>query len=131
MKKTLEMPNNAAALDKLRMGIKELVKVIDQDKEKEYFATYLMELQKYEHPENKFIGKILDGKTPEARTDKMLKKTDFTDLEKLEKILAKDPAKFKKFEDPILDAARIIVPKYNEAVTAFQSSTPRRKSIGS
>lgn len=127
--KTLEMPNNAAALDKLRMGIKDLVKVIDQDKEKEYFATYLMELQKYEHPENKFIDKILDGKTPEARTDKMLKKTDFTDLEKLEKILAKDPAKFKKFEDPILDAARIIVPKYNDAVTAFQSSTPRRRAL--
>ncbi|MBK7233840.1 MAG: hypothetical protein IPH93_16655 [Saprospiraceae bacterium] len=37
----------------------------------------------------------------------------------MEEILSKDAKKFGKFDDPLLDAARIIVPKYNEAVLPF------------
>ncbi|MBK9631427.1 MAG: S46 family peptidase [Saprospiraceae bacterium] len=127
--KTLDMPDNAAALDKLKGQIRNFAKEINSDKEKEYFVTYLNELQKYEHPDNRFVGKILDGKSAEERVTKLLKKTDFTDAEKLEKILGYDAKKFKKADDPILDISRILVPKYNEAVEAFQSSTPRRRAL--
>ncbi|MBK7233083.1 MAG: S46 family peptidase [Saprospiraceae bacterium] len=48
---------------------------------------------------------------------------------KIEKILGYDAKKFKKADDPILDISRILVPKYNEAVEAFQSSTPRRRAL--
>lgn len=129
--KTLSMPDNGPALEKLRTDIKNLCKDLNSEKEKEYLATYLSELKQYEHADIKFIDKILDGKTPEARAAKMLDKTDFADAKDLEEILSKDAKKFGKFDDPLLDAARIIVPKYNEAVTAFQSSTPRRRALES
>lgn len=125
------MQDNGPALEKLRTDIKNLCKDLNSEKEKEYLATYLSELKQYEHADIKFIDKILDGKTPEARAAKMLDKTDFADAKDLEKILSKDAKKFGKFDDPLLDAARIIVPKYNEAVTAFQSSTPRRRALES
>lgn len=127
--KALEKQENAAALDKIKTQIRNLSKDLDSKKEKAYFATYLDEIKKYEHPEFKFIDKVLDGKTSEERTEKMLKKTDFTDSAKLEKILGYELKKFKSFDDPILDAARIIVPKYTEAADAFQSSTPRRRAL--
>ena len=44
-------------------------------------------------------------------------------------MLAMDAKKFKKADDEILEMSRILMPKYNEAVTAFQSSTPRRKAL--
>ncbi|NOT37439.1 MAG: S46 family peptidase [Saprospiraceae bacterium] len=127
--KALEDPTSVQKLEKLKKEIPELCKDINSEKEKEYFATYLQEMKKFEHPDNKFVDKILDGKSIEARIEKMLKKTDFTDKEKVDKFLAMDSKKFKKADDPILDIARILVPKYNEAVSAFQSSTPRRRAL--
>ncbi|MEP7196345.1 MAG: S46 family peptidase [Saprospiraceae bacterium] len=127
--KAIENPENLSAIDKLKKEIKEYCKDLNSEKEKEYLVTYLMELKKYEHPDFKYIDKILDGKSAEARVDKMLKKTDFTDPEKVDKMLTLDAKKFKKENDPILDASRIIVPKFNEAVSAFQSTTPRRRAL--
>ncbi|MBK9271666.1 MAG: S46 family peptidase [Saprospiraceae bacterium] len=127
--KTMDTPDNAAALDKIKGQIRNLSKEIGSEKEKQYFITYLEELKKYEHPENKFMDQILDGKSAEDRVSKILKKTDFTDADKLEKLLSSDSKKFKKTDDPILEIARIIVPKYNAGVEAFQNSTPRRRAL--
>ncbi len=127
--KALDNPANIQAIEKLKKDITETSKKINTDKEKEYFATYLMELKKYEHIDNKYVDKILDGKSIEARIEKVLKKTDFTEEDKVKKYLEMDAKKFKKQDDPLLEVSRIIVPKYNEAVSAFQSSTPRRRAL--
>ena len=127
--KALENPANLAALDKLSTEIRAYGKDLTSETEKAYFITYLQELQKYEHPDFKYVGMILDGKSAEARVEKILKKTDITDAEKVEKILAMDAKKFKKADDEILEMSRILVPKYNEAISAFQSSTPRRRAL--
>ena len=125
----LDKPNNAAALDKLKAEIKELAKSINTPKEKEYFAMYLSELKQFEHPDFKYIDKVLDGKSPQARAERIIDKTDLTNEKDLEKLFEKSADKFKKYDDPLLDVARIICPKYNEAVNAFQSSTPRRRAL--
>lgn len=127
--KMMGMPDKATDVEKLKGQIRNLCKDINSDKEKLYFATFLEEMQKYEHPENKFVGKILDGKSASDRAEKILNKTDFTDADKLEKMLSMNAEKFKKNDDPILEVSRILVPKYNEAVEAFQSSTPRRRAL--
>lgn len=46
-----------------------------------------------------------------------------------DKLFEKSADKFKKADDPFLDASRILVPKFNEAVNAFQSTTPRRRAL--
>ncbi|HEX5625700.1 MAG TPA: S46 family peptidase [Saprospiraceae bacterium] len=127
--KTLNMPDQAAALDKIRMEIKDIAKDLNTEKEKTYLEVFLGEIKKLEHPDFKYADQILDGKSPEKVAQKMLDKTDFADSDKLEKILAKDADKFKKFNDPLLDAARIIAPRYQEAVSAFQGSTTRRRAL--
>lgn len=127
--KALNMPDQAANLTKIREEIKNLSKKLNTEQELEYLSTYLGELKKFEHPENQYIDQLLDGKTPEKRAQKMIEKTDFTDLDKIEKIFLKDAEKFKKFDDPFLDAARLLSPKYNEAIAAFQSSTPKRRAL--
>lgn len=127
--KALGMPDQSGNLTKIREEIKELSTKLNTEQELEYLSIYLAELKKFEHPENQYIDQILDGKTAEKRAHKMIEKTDFTDSDKLEKIFMKDAEKFKKFNDPLLDAARILSPKYNEAIAAFQSSTPKRRAL--
>ncbi|MGB5025986.1 MAG: S46 family peptidase, partial [Saprospiraceae bacterium] len=127
--KALGMPDQAGNLTKIREEIKGLSTKLNTEQELDYLSIYLAELKKFEHPENQYIDQILDGKTAEKRAQKMIEKTDFTDSEKLEKIFMKDAEKFKKFSDPLLDAARILSPKYNEAIAAFQSSTPKRRAL--
>ena len=126
---TLSMPNNGPALEKLKGQIKELTKDLNTPKEKEYLATYLAELKQFEHPDNKFIDKVLDGKSAEVRADKMIEKSDLLNPKDLDKLFEKSADKFKKADDPFLDASRILVPKFNEAVNAFQSTTPRRRAL--
>ncbi len=127
--KALNNPGQSNALDKMRNDIKEMCKDLNTPKEKEYLELYLMENKKYEHPEFKYIDIILDGKSPDKAAKKILEKTDFADVGNLDKILSKDAEQFKKIDDPLLNAARIIEPKYTEAITAFQSSTPKRRAL--
>ncbi|MEO6190561.1 MAG: S46 family peptidase [Saprospiraceae bacterium] len=127
--KALDNPEQIANMDKLKAEIKDFCKDLNSDKQKEYFVTYLQELKKYEQPDFKYIDKIIDGKSIEARVDKIIKKTDFTNPEKVDNYLAMDAKKFKKSKDEILDASRLIVSKFNEALTAFQTSTPRRRAL--
>ncbi len=127
--KALNAPTQAGALEKIKADIRDLCKGLNTPQEREYLQAFLNENKKFEHPDFKYIDQILDGKTPEKAANKMIDKTDFADTSNLEKIFKKDAEKFKKFDDPILEAARIIAPKYNEAVSAFQNSTPKRRSL--
>jgi hypothetical protein len=127
----LKMAEHNAGMEKIKEEIKLLSENLNSEKEQEYLKLYLEENKKFEHPEFKYIDAVLDGKTPEKAAKKMLDKTDFAEKDKLEKIFKKDAAAFAKIDDPLLDASRIIVPKYQEAVTAFQSSTPKRRALES
>ncbi|MBK7340467.1 MAG: S46 family peptidase [Saprospiraceae bacterium] len=125
----MEKPNNGPNIEKLRKDITNLSAKLNEPKEKELFALYLQELKDFEHPEFKYVDKVLDGKSPMARVEKILDKTDFTSTKELSKILEKPADKFKKYNDPLLDVSRQIVPKFNEAVNAFQSTLARRRAL--
>ncbi len=127
--KALNAPDQSAQLEKAKAEIKELSKDLKSDKEREYFEVFLAETKKFEHPDNKYADLVLDGKTPEKVAKKILDKTDFANESDLEKIFNMDAEKFKKFSDPLLDASRVYLPKYNEAVSAFQTSTPKRRAL--
>jgi hypothetical protein len=127
--KALSMPDQAGSLEKIKSEIRELSKDLNSEKEREYFEVFLSEIKQFDHPDFPYAEMILDGKSPEKAAKKILDKTDFADAANLDKIFAKNAEKFKKFDDPLLDAARIIGPKYSEAVTAFQSSTTKRRAL--
>ncbi|MDQ3143097.1 MAG: S46 family peptidase [Bacteroidota bacterium] len=127
--KNLALPNNTSVLETIKEEIKGYTKNLNTTKEKEYLATFLQEVAQFEHPQNRFMDKIMNGKSADRVAERMIEKSDFIDPEKFEKIFSKDAEKFKKFDDPILDASRILVPKYSEAVAAFQSSTPTRRAL--
>jgi hypothetical protein len=127
--KALNSPDQSAQLEKAKSEIKDLSKDLNSEKEREYFEVFLEETKKFEHPDFIYADQILDGRTPEKAAKKILDKTDFSDTTNLEKIFSKDAEKFKKFNDPLLDASRIYVSKYNEALNAFQSSTAKRRSL--
>ncbi len=127
--KALEKPELASKLPAIKEEIKTLSASLNAEKQIEYLAVYLAELKKFEHPDFRYIDQILDGKTPEKRAQKIIDKTDFTDVDKLAKILSKDAEHFKKADDPLIEVSRILIPKYEEAITAFQSSTAKRKAL--
>ena len=57
-----------------------------------------------------------------------MQETWFTDSSKMEKILDLNSKKFMKCDDPLVEAARVLVPAFMEAVNAFRSSSPIRRS---
>lgn len=118
-----------ADLESIRGQIKKQSTDLRSDKEREYFALLLDEIKTFEHPDFKFIDHLLKGKTPEKAANKMLDKTDFADEKSLEKILSMNSEKLAKCDDPLLEAGRLFVPKYNEALKAFQISTNKRKAL--
>ncbi len=127
--KALSIPDNTATLNNIREEIRSHAKELDTPKEREYLSVFLAEIKKFEHPQFAYVDKILEGKSPEKAAERMIKKSDFTDSAKLEKILLKDAEKFRKWDDPIADASRIIAAKYGEAVQAFQSTVARRRAL--
>ncbi|MBP9209919.1 MAG: S46 family peptidase [Saprospiraceae bacterium] len=127
----LAVPEAAPSLDKLRDDIRGLSNELKTDKEREYLTALLAEIKQFEHPEYRLADELLDGKSPEKAARKILEKTDFANPDDLEKLLSKDAEKFGRCKDPLLDAARLIVPKYLESVQVFQSSAARRKALES
>lgn len=122
-------PKNDATLTKLKEQMKGLSKDLNSPKEVELLKTLFEELVQFEHPDYKLSEVLLDGKSPEKAAMKILDKTDFADSEDLDEILMKPAEKLAKCDDPLLEAGRFIMSRYQEAVTAFQSSTTKRKSL--
>lgn len=115
-------------LDKARAEIKEMAAQLNDPEEMRYFKTFLKEIDKFSHPENDFASKILKGRAPKKAAKEIMDDTWFTDAGKTERILKLNAKKFMKCDDPIIEAARVVVPAYNEAVNAFRSSSASRRS---
>ncbi len=127
--KSLGMGENDPGVLKAKEEIRKLSKDLNTDKEKEYLKIVFEEMKEFEHPENSFMNQILKDKSPEKVASKILDKTDFANPKDLDKLFEKNAEKFAKCDDPLLEAARILVPKYQDAIKAFQSSSPKRKAL--
>lgn len=116
-----------AGKDKLQGQIKQLAATINDPEQVELFTMLLHELNEDIYPGNMTMKKLLDGHSVEAYVGKLLEKTKFTDAEKVDNVLSED--KIKKEKDMLMKAARLLIPAYNEALEAFQSSTAYRKDL--
>ena len=117
----------AEDLAKAKEGIIELTEGLNSDREVTYFATLLQELKDFEHPDNKFVDGILKGRTAKAAAKQILGESWFSNPKKRDKILKLSSKKLKKCDDPLFEASRLVVPKYETAVNAFRSTTPQRR----
>ncbi len=108
--------------------ILKLTDKIDNEKEKTLFKTLLTEISQDVYKGDMTLSKVLDGKSIDDYTDKLLKKTNFKDLEKTTKCLSKED-KIEKEDDMMMEAARLFGKRYEEASGAFGASGPSRKLI--
>jgi len=112
---------------KMRESILALTPSITDPKEIAKFKLLLSEIQADIYPGDKTLSKVLDGKSIDEYVSKLIDKTRFKNEKKAKKCLKGD--KIKKDKDPMLKAARILVPRYFEAATSFQSSGQARKAL--
>lgn len=114
-------------LNELRDKIREQSENLDSKKQKTFFTILLEEIKKYDHPESDVAEKLLQGRSPEKAASEILSET-WLSGKKIDKLLKLKPKKWKKCDDPMLEASRVVVPNFMEAVTAFRSTTPQRKA---
>lgn len=115
-------------LTEMRDGINKLAEGLNSEKELKYLSTLLSEIQMFKHADNDFATPLLQGRSPKMAAKAMLNESWFSDDKKREKLLGLKAKKLIKCDDPILEAARVVVPKYTEAVTAFRGSSQQRKA---
>jgi len=122
-----ESEDTQAQKDKLLEAIASMIPTVSDQAEISKFKLLLNEIQADIYPGDNTLSKVLEGKSIDAYVDNMIDKTRFKDLKKANKCLKGD--KIKKDNDPMLAASRILVPRYFEAATSFQGSTPVRKEL--
>ena len=116
-------------LKELRNQIKETAKELSSPAEEKNLTVLLGEMKTFADPSDKYVDELLDGKSPAEAASRMIGKSDFADEKKLEKLLEAKAEKLRKDKDPILAAGRLLLPVYQQAVTAFRSSTPKRRAL--
>lgn len=112
---------------KLRESILELAPTIEDPKEVAKFKLLLNEIQTDIYKGDMTLNKVLDGMSIDDYVSKLIDKTRFKNEKKATKCLKGD--KIKKDNDPMLLAARILIPRYFEAATSFQASGAQRKAL--
>ena len=111
----------------IRDAILEMAPTVTDPKEIAKFKLLLTEIQADIYKGDNTLTKVLDGNSIDDFVAMMVDKTRFKDAKKAEKCLEGD--KIKKDKDPMLAAARIFIPRYFEAATTFQASTPKRRAL--
>lgn len=115
------------AKEGLKAQIIERSASLNEPEQAELFTMLLHEINEDIYPGNQSMVKLLDGRSIEEYVAYMLNETKYTKDGKLEKCLKKD--KLKKDKDPIMAAARILIPEYRAAGKAFGSSGAYRKGL--
>ena len=120
---------SADDLDDMKSQISYMVQNIGTDDDIYYTTMTLKLIKKYVPEENKEVNGLFDGKSAEEYVKKLMKKSKFFKDDKWKKLLDKKPKKFLKNKDPLLKAARVLIPQYNDASEAFNSTASRRKDL--
>jgi len=116
-------------LEGLEKKMTEMAPVIKDPKEVKTFGMVLGEVKKFAQADDVYINTIMDGRTPDEAAKKIISSSAFSDEKDLAKLLDKNTKKFLKSKDPLIEAANLMVPEYNKAVKAFQSTGVARKQI--
>lgn len=116
-----------AAKEELRGEILSSAEALHDPEEQAAFKLLLKEVKEDIYPGNMTMKEMLAGRSVNDYVDYMVSETSFGKGKKLEKCLKKD--KLTKDKDVVMQAARMLVPQYRDAVTAFQSSGAKRKDL--
>ena len=111
----------------IREAIMQMVPTVTDQEEIAKFKLLLSELQADIYEGDMTLDKFMEGMSIDEYVSKLIDKTRFKNEKKTEKCLKGD--KIKKDKDMMLKAARVLVPRYFQAATAFQSSSPARKAL--
>jgi len=114
--------------DEAISAINGLIPSVNDPKEQMMFKMLLNEIKEDIYPGDPTLANLLNGMSIDDYVEKLVDKTRFSDVDKAAKCLKKGD-KITKDKDMMLQAARILVPRYQEAVTVFRGSTPLRKSL--
>ena len=107
-------------------SIMELTKTLNTPKEKKLFSVLLGEIQNAIPSDNGTIKKLLGGMSADKYIDNLVGASSLMDADKLAKLFKKNK-RITKSDDPLILASRALVPSYNNAVEAFQSTAADRK----
>lgn len=118
-----------ADLTELKEGLIEASAELNTDEERQRFAMLLGEMKMFQSPGETYVDDVLKGRSPEAAATEILEETVFGDTKALEKLLKKKPKKILKKKDPMMEIARAWVPRYHDAVRAFQSTGAERQAL--
>ncbi|HEY4784390.1 MAG TPA: S46 family peptidase [Bacteroidales bacterium] len=88
--------------------------------EEGYLAAYLKELSNNLGSNDAFVVKALQGKSPEEAAKSLLKTTRLNDPQVRADLLSKDTTFINQFSDPLLDLARLAVPRYMVASEKYK-----------
>jgi hypothetical protein len=116
------------ARENLRLDLLQHTSAFSDAKQIKYFKTWLHEVQNNIYPSDMTLAKVLDGKNIDEYVAKLVDKTRFSNEEKANKCLTNGD-KITKDDDMLMKAARIFVPRYQEAGKVFQESGPMRRAL--
>lgn len=113
---------------KLQMSLKETLDGLDTEEEKVLFETFIQEISEDIYPGDMTVKKLLGKKNQEEFVNHIFKRTKFKDVGKLEKFFEKED-KIAKEDDVLMEAAQILIPRYNEAAKMFESNGKARQAL--
>ncbi|UJH68404.1 S46 family peptidase [Allomuricauda sp. SCSIO 65647] len=117
-------------MTKIKSGILELAKELDTPKERRLLNVVLSELEADIYQGDNTVTKLLAGKSIDAFVDDFFGSTVFKDESKVESILS-EPKNLADNTDVLMQTARVLISKYNDAALEFESSSPYRRGLES
>jgi len=103
-------------------------KTLSDPKEKRLFKMLLNEIKEDIYPGDNTLTKLLSGMSIDSYVDKLFEKTKYSNEKKANKCLSKTK-KLHKQKDMLLQASRLLIPKYQAAGNAFQSTGGARRAL--
>lgn len=124
------LENNASEEDlaALKERVMQIAQTIQDPYEESRLTNVLTMASEFADADDTYIAEILNGRSPAVAAKEILESTAFADADKLEKLLGK-AKKITSGKDPVLKLGELIVPAYQSAVTAFQSTSAQRKGL--
>ncbi len=132
--KLLNMINSEAEEEEINTAKESLVALsssVNTDKDKVLIRLLLDEIKEEIYPGDNTLQRLLDGKSIEGFVSHLFNESKLLKSESDAKKLTQKNKKYKKSKDPLLVAANVLISRYAEASSAFQSSSPYRKSLES
>jgi len=127
-KSALEEGASEEELAAMKGQVMQIGQMLQDPYEQQRLTNLLTMASEFADADDTYVSELLAGQSPAEAANRILEGTAFGNPEELEKLLGKDK-KVTKSKDPILQMGDLIVPAYQNAAVAFQSSGAQRKGL--